>query len=91
MRQICSNKIYFINPHWGMKYSRHDKGIKDFGKNLKKIRKQKKITQEQLAFDTGLELSQIGRIERGVINTSISNVFIIADALGINHKELWEF
>lgn len=74
-----------------MKYYRDDKGVKDFGKHLKKIRKLKKITQEQLAYDTGLELSQIGRIERGIINTSISNVFIIARCLGVKPFELWDF
>jgi len=74
-----------------MKYKRNDKGIKAFGKNLKKIRQAKKVTQEQLAFATGLELSQIGRIERGVINTSISNVFEIAEALEIEPIELWRF
>ncbi|MCW3105280.1 MAG: hypothetical protein JWO09_3720 [Bacteroidetes bacterium] len=74
-----------------MKYKRNDKGIKAFGKNLKKIRQAKKVTQEQLAFATGLELSQIGRIERGVINTSISNVFEIAEALEIEPIELWKF
>jgi len=74
-----------------MKYKRNDKGIKDFGTNLKKIRRAKNVTQEQLAFDTGLELSQIGRIERGVINTSISNVFEIANALDIAPVELWKF
>ena len=77
--------------HWKMKYKRNDEGIKAFGKNLKKIRKEKNVTQEQLAFDTGLELSQIGRIERGVINTSISNVFEIAKALNIEVKKLFEF
>jgi transcriptional regulator with XRE-family HTH domain len=51
----------------------------------------KNITQEQLAFDTGLELSQIGRIERGVINTSITSVFEIAKALNIEPIELWRF
>lgn len=74
-----------------MKYYRNDKGIKEFGKNLKRLRKSKKVTQEQLAFETGLELSQIGRIERGVINTSISNVFLIAEILKIEPKELFEF
>lgn len=74
-----------------MKYYRDEEGVKEFGKNLKKIRKLKKITQEQLAFDAGLELSQIGRIERGVINTSISNVFIIAKCLGIKPIDLWDF
>jgi transcriptional regulator with XRE-family HTH domain len=74
-----------------MKYAREEKAIKNFGKNLKRIRKLKNITQEQLAFSTGLELSQIGRIERGTINTSISNVFIIAKALNIKPHELWDF
>ena len=74
-----------------MKYSRDDKGVKDFGKNLKKVRRSKKVTQEQLAYATGLELSQIGRIERGVINTSISNVFLIAKALDVHPLELWKF
>ena len=74
-----------------MKYLRHDKGIIEFGKNLKRIRKLKNVTQEQLAFDTGLELSQIGRIERGVINTSISNIFFIAETLKIHPKELFDF
>ena len=74
-----------------MKYKRNDKGIKAFGLHLKKIRREKKVTQEKLAYDTGLELSQIGRIERGVINTSISNVFEIAEALGIEPVELWKF
>lgn len=74
-----------------MKYKRNDKAIKAFGQNLKNIRKVKKVTQEELSFQTGLELSQVGRIERGVINTSISNVFDIAEALNIHPKELFDF
>ncbi|HPA36045.1 MAG TPA: helix-turn-helix transcriptional regulator, partial [Chitinophagales bacterium] len=59
--------------------------------HLKKIRKELGVSQEELGYRTGLELSQIGRIERGVINTSISNVFLIADALQIEPKELFDF
>lgn len=51
----------------------------------------KNISQEKLAELTGLEFSQIGRIERGVINTSIHNVFIISKALKINAKDLFDF
>jgi len=50
-----------------------------------------KISQEELAYRCNIELSQIGRIERGVINTSISNVFIIAEALKIPPKDLFDF
>jgi len=72
-------------------YTRRDNEIKAFGRNLKKIRKAKKVSQEELAYRCDIELSQIGRIERGVINTSISNVFIISEALEIHPKELFSF
>ncbi len=74
-----------------MKYKRNDNAIKLFGKHLKSIRKSKDISQEELSYRTDLELSQIGRIERGVINTSISNLFLIADALEIPAKDLLDF
>lgn len=74
-----------------MKYSRHEAGIKKFGKRLKELRLEKGLSQEQLAWETGLEFSQINRIENGVINTSISNIFIIAEALKIEPMELLRF
>ncbi len=52
-----------------------------FGKNLRKVRKARGFTQAQLANDIGIEISQISRIERGTINTSIGNIFLIAKAL----------
>ena len=74
-----------------MKYKRNDTAVKLFGKNLRTIRKLKGISQEELAYRTNLELSQIGRIERGVINTSISNVFIIAESLEVHPMQLFDF
>lgn len=71
-------------------YYRDDKFIKKFGLKLKEVRKAKKISQEQLAGDTGFELSQIGRIERGEINTSISHVAAIAKALKVKPEELFQ-
>jgi len=65
--------------------------LKAFGKNLKNLRKKKGLTQEQLAIDLNIEISQISRIERGVINTSIGNVNAIAKILKIEHKELFDF
>ena len=72
-------------------YYRDDKFIKKFGLKLKELRKAKKISQEQLAGDTGFELSQIGRIERGEINTSISHVSAIAKALKVKPEDLFQF
>ena len=74
-----------------MKHKRNIKGIKAFGKNVRSIRKLKGITQEDLSFVTGIELRQLGRIERGEINTGISSVFEIAKALEVKAKDLFEF
>ena len=74
-----------------MKYYRDEKFIKQFGNKLKEIRLAKKISQEELAGETGFELSQIGRIERGTVNTSISHVAAIAKALKVQPSELFIF
>lgn len=72
-------------------YYKDKDSIKMLGKRIQHVRKSMKVSQEELAFRCGFELSQIGRIERGTINTSISNVFAIATALNIPVKELFDF
>ena len=72
-------------------YHRDEDFIKKFGKRLREIRKSKKVSQEELAFKCGFELSQIGRIERGNINTSISHVSAIAKALDTPAYEFFKF
>jgi len=74
-----------------VKYTRNEKFIRDFGKRLRLIRKEKGLSQETLAHLSDLELSQINRIELGKINTSLSQVAAICDALEILPKELFDF
>lgn len=62
--------------------------LKDFGNNLKAIREKKGISQRGLATLCLIEHSQIGRIERGEVNTTISTLFLIADKLGVKPEEL---
>ncbi|AHF15804.1 XRE family transcriptional regulator [Niabella soli DSM 19437] len=64
--------------------------LKDFGKRLRGIRLKRKFTQEKLAFTMEMEISQISRIERGVINTSLLNIIKIAETLHISPCELFE-
>lgn len=45
----------------------------------------------QLAFDADIEYSQIAKIERGVSNTTISTVQLLATALGISTADLFRF
>jgi transcriptional regulator with XRE-family HTH domain len=65
--------------------------IKKFGENLRALRIGKKISQEQLAYMSDIPISQIGRIERGEINTTISTVKVIAFALEVEPKKLFDF
>ena len=74
-----------------MKYLRNEAGIKRFGKRVRQLRIAKNISQENLAYDAEIEYSQVSRIERGIINTSISQVFAIAKALNIEPWVLFKF
>ena len=61
-----------------------------FGKNLRRLRISKGFTQEFLANEIGVEISQISRIERGIINTSVANASRIAKILDVKISELFD-
>lgn len=63
----------------------------EFGKTLREIRLSKGFTQEQLANELGIEISQISRIERGIINTSVTTMYEISKILKVNISELFRF
>jgi transcriptional regulator with XRE-family HTH domain len=74
-----------------VKYYRDNEVLKQFGDRVRAVRLSKKMSQEDLAYECGLEYSQINRIELGKINTSISHLFLIAKALKITPQELIAF
>jgi transcriptional regulator with XRE-family HTH domain len=78
-------QFYIVNNVKNIDY------IKMFGNNLQKIRLSKKITQETLAYASDIPISQVGRIERGEINTTISTVKALSKALNIHTKDLFDF
>ena len=53
------------------------------GKRIKKLRKEKNFSQAQLSFEADIQISQISRIERGLINTTILNLNNISKILDI--------
>ncbi|OGH29774.1 MAG: transcriptional regulator [Candidatus Levybacteria bacterium RIFCSPLOWO2_01_FULL_37_26] len=63
---------------------------KKFGQKLREIRKQKKLSQEDLSFKAGLHRTYISDIERGSRNVSLENIEKIAKALGVSTKNLLE-
>ena len=70
---------------------RDKKYLKLFGKHLKKLRQGKGISQEELYFNAGLGKNQIGNIERGEVNPTLSTLNAISKSLNISLKELFEF
>lgn len=65
--------------------------IKKLGKNLRKVRKEKGLSMEQLANKSDVEYSQISRIELGQINTSVSTIKDIADGLEVPVSYIFDF
>lgn len=65
--------------------------IQAVGSNIRSLRIEKGISQEALANEADIPLSQIGRIERGETNPTISTLFVISEALGVELRRLVDF
>jgi transcriptional regulator with XRE-family HTH domain len=61
---------------------------KKFGDKLRELRKQKELSQEELAFKSGLHRTYISDIERGSRNVSLKNIEKIANALNLPISKL---
>jgi transcriptional regulator with XRE-family HTH domain len=70
---------------------RSEKILIKFSKRLKELRNQKGITQEELAYTSGITLSQIARIETARINPTLCTIVEIANTLKIHPRELMDF
>ncbi len=68
-----------------------EQGISLLAKKLKEVRTKKGFTQEELAYESELTLSQIARIETMKTNPTVSTIFKIARTLDVNVGELFDF
>ena len=59
-----------------------------FGNKVREIRKEKGLSQEQLASLAGLDRSYMGHIERGEKNITLTKIYQIADALKVQASQL---
>lgn len=81
----------FYRQFWYVKKNEHKLFLIKLGNNLKALRLSANFTQEQLANEIGIEISQISRIERGLIGTSVATFFDISKALNIPLKDFFDF
>ncbi len=65
--------------------------ITEFGLRIKKLRNEKNISQEKLAFLSGFHRTYIGMIERGERNISLTNIAVFAKVFELTVSELIDF
>ncbi len=61
------------------------------GDKIARVRKDRRLTQDQLAEKIGVQTATISNIERGETDTSVYTVFKIAQVLRVHIKELFIF
>lgn len=60
-----------------------------FGQLVRKYRKERSMSQEQLALLCNMDRSYLGRIERGEVNPTLEKIYELSKAIGISvHKLL---
>jgi transcriptional regulator with XRE-family HTH domain len=69
---------------------RDDNKLKLIGLRIKTLRKNQKMSQEQLGFESNLPRMQIARIERGEINMGILSIITICQALNIKLEDFFK-
>ena len=59
-----------------------------FGKRVRELRLARGLSQEELAFRSGVHRTYLGGIERGERNPSLKNLAAIAKALNVRLADL---
>ena len=64
--------------------------LENIGLNIRKYRKQMKLSQVELAVEVGIDRAYLSEIENGRTNPSVNVLYAIADALRIEIECLFE-
>lgn len=59
------------------------------GTNIRKLRTTKNLSQEDLAFEAKMDRSYLSEIENGQKNLSVEVLEKLADALGVDIRDLF--
>lgn len=60
------------------------------GTRIRSLRNSKKWSIEELASHSGMDYSQLSRIERGKINTSVYHIYVLSKALNLHVGQIFD-
>ncbi len=60
-----------------------------FATNLRRLRHQRKLSQEGLAHEAGVDRAYMSRVERGVTHVGLEIIGKLADVLGVDPAEFF--
>ena len=63
--------------------------LENIGLNIRKYRKQMKLSQVDLAVEVGIDRSYLSEIENGRVNPTINILYAIADSLNVSIVDLF--
>ena len=62
--------------------------IKNIAKRIKDIRRNKKLTVQEVAYRCDIERSTLSRIEAGRTNLTVKTICLICNALDVNISDI---
>ncbi|HTA27697.1 MAG TPA: helix-turn-helix transcriptional regulator [Bacteroidia bacterium] len=74
-----------------MNGKRDKRTLNAFGRNLRRLRLIKGLSQEALEFDSGLSKNVVGNIERGEANPTFTTIKALSKGLGVPIKDMVDF
>jgi len=73
----------------GMPYTESEQAyLSRLGQRIRKLRRQRGLSQEALAFEAGLDRTYVSSVERGERNIAVLNLAKLASALGVEVSAL---
>lgn len=66
-------------------------GVQKLASRIKELREELGLSQEDVAHGAAISVSQVSRIERGLLNPTVSTVFHIARAMKVPVADLFRF
>ncbi len=61
------------------------------GRRVRVLRRERDLTQEQLAEAAHLSVNYVSGVERGLYSPSLTTLAALANALGVEIKDLFDF